>query len=310
MEHESLNFLHTVKFDNDFNYEQLLNSKFNQKLDENPIEIFKKGNKIHIKKKNVGSFTKYCDGKVTEDCIKKGKNSKDPKIRKKAVFAQNARVWKHEDGGLFAYNEYPYENNLENNLELNSENDLENESGLYYDSPENTINNKDVNTINPNYVFKNNTRDFNKFVSVLYPIYKKAFDDNKFTNYDSIKYLILQDGLESQYGTKSHGNYNLGGIKWFKGPHSNYNKILGGDNNYYIDFNNLSDYVNYKVKLLNNEFGAINAKSINQFVDILGGNNKKKKFYFRTPKKDYLQRMLEMLSLRRAYDTYYKKIKE
>ena len=56
---------------------------------------FKTGAKIHIKKKNRGSFTKYCGGNVTNECIQKGKNSPDPKIRKKATFAANARRWSH-----------------------------------------------------------------------------------------------------------------------------------------------------------------------------------------------------------------------
>lgn len=61
---------------------------------------FKKGGSIHIKKKNRGKFTEYCGGKVTEECIVKGKKSKDPKIRKRATFAANARKWKHENGGI------------------------------------------------------------------------------------------------------------------------------------------------------------------------------------------------------------------
>lgn len=62
------------------------------------IPILKKGG-IHIKKKNRGSFTRWCKGKVTEECIRKGKNSSNPAIRKKAVFAQNARRWKRLFGG-------------------------------------------------------------------------------------------------------------------------------------------------------------------------------------------------------------------
>lgn len=53
--------------------------------------VFKKGGRIHIKKRNRGKFTEYCGGKVTEECIAKGKKSKDPKIRKRATFAANAR---------------------------------------------------------------------------------------------------------------------------------------------------------------------------------------------------------------------------
>ena len=53
----------------------------------------KNGSKIHIKKKNRGKFTEYCGGKVTEECIRRGKNSPNPTIRKRATFAANARKW-------------------------------------------------------------------------------------------------------------------------------------------------------------------------------------------------------------------------
>lgn len=55
--------------------------------------------KIQIKNKNKGKFRYYCGGKVTDECIKKGKNSSNPKIRKMATFAQNSRKWKHRFGG-------------------------------------------------------------------------------------------------------------------------------------------------------------------------------------------------------------------
>jgi len=35
----------------------------------NVLEFLKKGRGIHIKKKNRGKFTKYCHGKVTDECI-------------------------------------------------------------------------------------------------------------------------------------------------------------------------------------------------------------------------------------------------
>ena len=63
----------------------------------NFIPIGKSG--IHIKEKNKGTFTTYCGGKVTNECIQRAKNSPNPKIRKKAIFAQNARRWKHQFGG-------------------------------------------------------------------------------------------------------------------------------------------------------------------------------------------------------------------
>jgi hypothetical protein len=46
---------------------------------------------IHIKKANRGKFTSYCGGKVTSECIARGKHSSNPAIRKRATFAANAR---------------------------------------------------------------------------------------------------------------------------------------------------------------------------------------------------------------------------
>ena len=60
---------------------------------------FAEGGEIHIKKSNRGKFTKYCGGKVTSECIAKGKRSSDPAVRKRATFAANARKWKHAFGG-------------------------------------------------------------------------------------------------------------------------------------------------------------------------------------------------------------------
>ena len=63
------------------------------------VYLLKKGSGIHIKKSHEGRFTEYCGGNVTEECIRRGKNSTNPKIQKQAVFAQNARKFKHQDGG-------------------------------------------------------------------------------------------------------------------------------------------------------------------------------------------------------------------
>lgn len=70
---------------------------------EQLVELMKKGSKIKIKESQKGSFTRYCGGNVTEECIRRGKNSSNPRIRKKAIFAQNARGWskkKHKYGGI------------------------------------------------------------------------------------------------------------------------------------------------------------------------------------------------------------------
>lgn len=69
------------------------------KVHSDAVSFYKGGSKIKIKKANRGKFTEYCGGKVTSECIQRGKNSSDPKIRKRATFAANVRKWKHGNGG-------------------------------------------------------------------------------------------------------------------------------------------------------------------------------------------------------------------
>ena len=63
----------------------------------NAKERVKKAEKssIYIDPKNKNTFTRYCKGLgfngVTRACIEKGKKSKNPTTRKRAVFAENAK---------------------------------------------------------------------------------------------------------------------------------------------------------------------------------------------------------------------------
>ena len=59
--------------------------------------IFAEGGTIHINPENKGKFTetKRRTGKTTEELT----HSKNPLTRKRAIFSQNAKKWKHEDGG-------------------------------------------------------------------------------------------------------------------------------------------------------------------------------------------------------------------
>ena len=75
--------------------QELINIAYNSNyLHQQLLPKLKKGNKIYIKKKNRGKFTEYCGGNVTNECIQRGKNSSNPAIRKRAIFAQNSRKWK------------------------------------------------------------------------------------------------------------------------------------------------------------------------------------------------------------------------
>ena len=97
-------FTEKIKFirGNNGNFDPNTDDKYSAVFNINSPLFVKKGGKIHIKKKNRGKFTDYCGGQVTQECIEKGKKSSDPKIRKRATFAQNVRSFKHSFGGLLA----------------------------------------------------------------------------------------------------------------------------------------------------------------------------------------------------------------
>lgn len=76
------------------------------------LNAFAGGGKIHIKPENRGKFTKYCGGKVTSECIARGKRSSDPAVRKRATFAANARKWHHAFGGDLLTNGAEWDNGL------------------------------------------------------------------------------------------------------------------------------------------------------------------------------------------------------
>lgn len=82
-------------------------------------EQYKNGGKmsIHIKPENRGKFnaTKKRTGKTTEELT----HSKNPLTRKRAIFAQNAKKWKHANGGELLGLDY-YTNQLDEGGLLNS----------------------------------------------------------------------------------------------------------------------------------------------------------------------------------------------
>ena len=74
---------------------ELSDDKYSSGNEGQVAQIGKSG--IHIKKENIGKFTKTkkVTGKSTEELT----HSKNPLTRKRAIFAQNAKKWKHESGG-------------------------------------------------------------------------------------------------------------------------------------------------------------------------------------------------------------------
>lgn len=117
---------------------------------------FAKGGKIHIKKADRGKFTKYCGGKVTSECIAKGKRSSNPAVRKRATFAANARKWKHAFGGDLLTHGAEWDNGLKviGNGGTHEENPMEGvPMGIAPDGQSNLVEEGEV--IFNNYVFSN-----------------------------------------------------------------------------------------------------------------------------------------------------------
>lgn len=120
------------------------------------LNTFAKGGKIHIKKANRGKFTEYCGGKVTSECIAKGKRSSNPAVRKRATFAANARKWKHAFGGDLLTNGVEWSNGLKtiDNGGTHEDNPMEGvPMGIAPDGQPNLVEEGEV--IYNNYVFSN-----------------------------------------------------------------------------------------------------------------------------------------------------------
>jgi hypothetical protein len=92
------------KLDSLFNYQEEMKKKKNHNLSNSTInedavnEGLKSGGTIHIDPKNKGKFNalKKKTGKSTEELT----HSKNPLTKKRAIFAQNAKKWKHQEGGI------------------------------------------------------------------------------------------------------------------------------------------------------------------------------------------------------------------
>lgn len=160
---------------------------------------------------------------------------------------------------------------------------------------------------------KFSTRNFDEFVSVMYPILEASFKKYNLPT-TQIQNVLRQAAYESAYGTDPRGaqGYNLGGIKWENNPNSrtyNYKHTTHpGDGIEYVDFDSLQDYADYKISLLNDIYHALNAPTTDEFVNRLHGNNPYKKSYS-SNKDGYRSTLNNMKSLDRAYERYIAKRK-
>lgn len=146
--------------------------------------------------------------------------------------------------------------------------------------------------------FGSTENKFEEFASVMTPIFKEALEENGLPT-TNLNNLVRQAALESNYGLDPRGErgFNLSGIKH---PGDSiapkYKKSRYKDGFDYIDFDNLKDYANYKVKVLNDRYKALDAKDTNDFIDRLHGNNSGK-YNYSADKDSYRRNLNGTLSL-------------
>lgn len=133
----------------------------------------------------------------------------------------------------------------------------------------------------------NGTKPFQEFAEIMYPAVIRVLKENNYP-LSMAPNIVRQAALESSYGTDARGSrgYNLSGIKWT--PNSgDYKHSTGADGKEYIDFNDLHDYLNYKVQLLNNKYDALNAENTIDFVNRLHPKQSKTRVYSDSYTGDY-----------------------
>lgn len=152
------------------------------------------------------------------------------------------------------------------------------------------------------------SKDYDEFVRVMYPIFMVSLKKYNLPT-TQIQNILRQSAYESSYGTEPRGaqGYNLGGVTWEDNPNSNtYNykhTTFAKDGKEYVDFDNLQDYADFKVQLLNDTYHALDAPNTDDYVNRLHGQNSSKKSYSINPE-GYRYTLNHMISFDKAYNNY------
>ena len=153
-------------------------------------------------------------------------------------------------------------------------------------------------TLDYTHKFGSTDDKFKEFADTMTPIFREALEENGLPT-TNLNNLVRQAALESNYGLDPRGErgFNLSGIKH---PGDSiapkYKKSRYKDGFDYIDFDDLKSYANYKVKVLNDRYKALDAKDTNDFIDRLHGNNSGK-YNYSADKDSYRRNLNGTLSL-------------
>jgi hypothetical protein len=124
---------------------------------------------------------------------------------------------------------------------------------------------------NKKFTHKDGRKPFEEFADYMYPAVIQVLQENKMP-VDMAHNIVRQAAMESDYGLSPRGKrgFNLSGIKWTKkAGDAGYEYTKEADGEKYIDFKDLKEYINYKIHTLNNNYNALNASSVYDYVEAL-----------------------------------------
>ncbi len=247
----------------------------------NYLNYLKKGG-IHIKPENKGKFTSYCGGKVTEECIQKGKHSPSATIRKRATFAANARKWA---GGAIATRLSPFKQDPSKIYEQYLSFDpYENDLSLYNPNPQDStegeqekvkVEQEKVEV--PEKTTATKLGSWKEFRDTLIAaLQKKGFTG------EAAQTLVAQMGLETGHGKHMSGNYNYGNItagKNWSGKTVQKVDNHNGKTYSFRSYDDLDQAMNDYVNLLTRSYGVTPQDTKDQiYAKLTGGNQRGRKW--------------------------------
>ena len=153
-------------------------------------------------------------------------------------------------------------------------------------------------TLDYTHKFGSTDDKFKEFADTMTPIFKEALEENGLPT-TNLNNLVRQAALESNYGLDPRGErgFNLSGIKHPGDKIApNYKKSRYKDGFDYIDFDDLKSYANYKVKVLNDRYKALDAKDTGDFINRLHGSNPGR-YNYSADKDSYRRNLRGTLSL-------------
>ena len=144
---------------------------------------------------------------------------------------------------------------------------------------------------NKKFTSKGGQKPFEEFANSMYPAVIQVLQENNMP-IDMAHNIVRQAAMESDYGLSPRGEhgFNLSGIKWTqKAGDAGYDYTMEDDGEKYINFKDLKEYITYKVRTLNNNYNALEASNVYDYVEALHPEAFKKSPRSKNYKGDYSQ---------------------